>query len=608
MSANLPGVAADGFPLYREGRWLPELRVVSGPSRQINRFTRMLIREQLPEALSSEKGVEPITLEAVASAGSAEKPVIILVVGADAQRLLGDAVSLADLQEGFVFAFPRPNQMVIAALNHDGLFFGTADFLERYLNRRWLFPGEPGWSRPIIRDLRIPTRTVVERPAFRHRKLSGMLGPGWETWGYFHKAFDYVHRHHSFIQWLPPEQYNHLHHFFPEIDGKRMVPGGNHVYVWQPCLHAEGLLEEVVNNIRIYLDCHPHQKTVSLAINDSIRWCHCQYCAPFYEEANSLGLLHASELYYPWVNQVIEEVLVTHPDIWFGLIAYANVHDPPLQNPEIHPRVIPFLTYERLRWLRGNYREVDLARHRGYRDRGLQVGWYDYIYGTPYLIPRPLFRQLTDLFRTASENGVAHFYLEIYPNFGEGPKPYLVTKLLWDPYIDVEATLRDWYVHAVGEAAAGDLAAYFAFWENYWYERVPELPWFHKGYTYLYFQFPDYLRALTFDDIHLCDTLMGRVLAKAETPEQQKRASLLYRAYRLYRAHVVSYIGLVKGEMEPGQTRIDYVSTDLRRYRLMQETLDHVFLFHPLRFDFRRNLHELNWAHPELWRDDREKR
>lgn len=599
--------ADDGFVLIRDGAWLPQLVLTSAANAKAGWRVRQFSQTLQPD----ENGKPPqprkmLRWHAVEHAGDAP-PRIVFAFGEDLD-ILFKGMDIKDLHEGFAYRFLQPNLLVVGAGNGDGLNYALSDFQERFLNRRWLFPGEAGWSRPLFADLAIPRRNRVERPAFRHRKLSGLLGPGWNEWGYFNRTFDFVDRHHALNLWLPPEQYNHRHNFFPEVNGKRMVPADNSIYVWQPCLHAEGLLEEVVNNIRLYLDCHPHKKTVSLAVNDTIRWCMCEHCAPFYEEANSIGLLHTSELYYPWVNQVVEEVLVTHPDTWFGLIAYANVHDPPQQNPELHPRIIPFLTYERLRWLSGQYREVDLKRHRGFRDLGVQVGWYDYIYGTPYLLPRPLFHQLADLFRTAAEEGVAHFYLEIYPNFGEGPKPYLVTKLLWDPTLDVDAVLRDWYVHAVGAKAADDLAAYFAFWERYWYQRVPGLAWFHQGDTYLYFQYPDYMAPLTHADIKLCDDLMAAVVAKAETPEQQMRAHLLHRAYQLYRANALSFLGLMKNERLPGETREDYLAIDLNRYELMQETLNHPFLFHPLRFDHRRNLQDLNWGHPNKWRDDRRSR
>ncbi|WP_409345025.1 hypothetical protein [Paenibacillus sp. MBLB4367] len=51
------------------------------------------------------------------------------------------------------------------------------------------------------------------------------------------------------------------------------------------------------------------------------------------------------------------------------------------------------------------------------------TGWYDYIYGNPYMVPRMYLHQAADNYRYALEHGVAVQYAELYPNWGEGPKP-----------------------------------------------------------------------------------------------------------------------------------------------------------------------------------------
>jgi hypothetical protein len=143
---------------------------------------------------------------------------------------------------------------------------------------------------------------------------------------------------------------------------------------------------------------------------------------------------------------------------------------------------------------------------------------------------------MTETIRFGYENGVRAYYAEIYNSaaWREGPKAYLVLKLLWNPYIDVDATLNDWYRCAVGDAAAPDLKAYFELWESYWKNQVPKTNWFKKGAktTYLWFHEKGYLECLKQEDLAKCEKLLTAVVAKASTPEQKARANFFMDGFK----------------------------------------------------------------------------
>ena len=65
------------------------------------------------------------------------------------------------------------------------------------------------------------------------------------------------------------------------------------------------------------------------------------------------------------------------------------------------------------------------------------LGWYDYIFGKQYSLPRVYFHRMAEDLRYAHKNGVRVYYAESYPppnqNWGEGPKLYLTARLLWNP-------------------------------------------------------------------------------------------------------------------------------------------------------------------------------
>jgi hypothetical protein len=203
------------------------------------------------------------------------------------------------------------------------------------------------------------------------------------------------------------------------------------------------------------------------------------------------------------------------------------VADPP-EGFSLHPRVVPFLTYDRYKWVNPEIEAKLKALNAAWERRADSLGWYDYVYGKFYVVPRVYFGVMRDYLRYAREHRVKALYAEAYPGWHEGPKLYLALRLQWDPDLDAAAVLDDWYRAAVGPAAAPHLAEYFAFWERYWTERVPASVWFTNPTTfdgtYLPYRDRRYLDGLTPADLERCRGLLGEALAKAGTPAQKARA------------------------------------------------------------------------------------
>jgi hypothetical protein len=215
-----------------------------------------------------------------------------------------------------------------------------------------------------------------------------------------------------------------------------------------------------------------------------------------------------------------------------------------------------------------------------------QIGWYDYIWGTPYLVPRVYFHKMAEYYRFAYQHGVSAMYAEAFPNWGEGPKLFVALRLQWDPLADVNVLLKEWYDAAVGRTAAVDLAAYYELWENFWTNRVRATTWFKSpSGQYLRPDSPRYLDAVTYDDVVTSRRLLEAVVDKAETPEQKGRAKLILRAFEFYEASVIAYLGLVKNLHQPGKDRKYYEEFERKRLRLVNEFQDDPILVHPCRFD-----------------------
>ena len=81
-------------------------------------------------------------------------------------------------------------------------------------------------------------------------------------------------------------------------------------------------------------------------------------------------------------------------------------------------------------------------------------------------------------------------------------------------------------VHCAGVVRAGDLAAYYALWEDFSTRRILDSAWFTKSGQYLRFNDPAYLADVTEQDVARSRELLEAVVAKAATPKQKARANL----------------------------------------------------------------------------------
>jgi len=273
---------------------------------------------------------------------------------------------------------------------------------------------------------------------------------------------------------------------------------------------------------------------------------------------NFLRFRDSSDIYFEWANAVVEGVLKKYPDKWFGCLAFNEVAQPPSSVP-VHPRIIPYMTYDQMKWVD---RAIEMAGKRiteWWQTKSSVLGWYDYIYGAPYCLPRIYFHTMADYYRYGSMHGVKVMYAEAYPNWGEGPKLYVTLKLQWNPALDVDSLLRDWYEKAVGKEAAFYLAAYYKIWEKFWTQTILKSEWFTPTGQYLAFGDPDYLRMIT-DEVAESRQLLESVVAKTRTLDQRTRANIMLRAFEYYEASAISYLGLKKG----GYRSLDIAETIFR--------------------------------------------
>lgn len=427
-----------------------------------------------------------------------------------------------------------------------GTEFGVDEFLERYVGVRWLMPGPDGEDVPRSPDLAIPDdEDVRDEPYAISRQFSGLRGTAMEDWARDNRMHGTVQFHHNLNNLFPPDDYGKTHpEFYPLKNGEPSVP--TTAYGWQPCFTVPATVTEAVYRINAYFDANPNATSYSLGVNDGSGFCEAQPSHPNYpNQFNSLGYVDMSDIYYEWVNEVVAGVLQQHPDKYFGLLAYREVFDPP--SFPLNPRVIPYITDDRFAWADPVYEAEGKQAVEAWQGIATRLGFYDYLYGSYFAIPRVYMSQLGDVYAYAKQKGVSAHYAELYPNWGEGPKAWVSLKQQWNPDLNTEALEQEWYERAVGPAAAADLDQYYEHWEQFWTDRVFDSEWYADWMnnvpraTHSLQLSTRYLKDITDEEIADSRQLLESVVDKAVTPQQQARANLLLQAFEYYEASALSY-------------------------------------------------------------------
>jgi len=583
------GAAASGAEQIRvveDGRSRATVVVPAGCDEQTRAAAGLLV-----QYVKESSGAELPLVEARAAA-PADLPVTIHV-GAD-EYVKGLKLGLEKLDDdGFVIRGVDARHVVIA---------GPTPYM----------PGPDGDDVPERKTIELPVGEVRQEPAFFSRLFSGLSGAQ-SVWARRNRMHGRVEFHHNLQRLFAPEKYAKTHpEFFPMRKGSRYLPPDSNTHGWQPCFSAEGSVEEAVKSICAYFDEHPEATSYSLGVVDSSGHCECDKCqAKDPPEKNFLGRRDCSDRYYGWCNQVVEGVLAKHPGKWFGCLAYSEVAQAP-SRVKVNPRIIPYMTYDRMKWIDPELRAEGERMTEAWHAASPVLGWYDYIYGSAYCVPRVWFHVMGDYYRYAQAHGVRAMYAEAYPNWGEGPKLYVSLKLQWDPRQDVDALLHEWCDRAVGPEAAGDLAAYYALWEDFWTRRILKSAWFTKQAQYLRFNDPGYLADVTDEDVARARALMQGVVAKAKTPRQKARAGLLALAWEYYEASAVAYSGNRKAEEVTVDSEadalaiVDQAGRCLEMGRRRQQLVTEVFpkhpeLLHPIDFDRYPLLRGDQWGAGLIW-------
>ena len=221
---------------------------------------------------------------------------------------------------------------------------------------------------------------------------------------------------------------------------------------WQPCYsHPE--TARICSEVALATFREDRELAAfSMGMNDSGGFCFCDDCRKLLEgeylvTQGSYKYWNQGSIYYHLMNQVAENVSKELPGKMIGGLCYHYTTSPPRQY-KLRDNIFLlrnfYLANTSPEWV-----EKSLAP---WDDKIAHLGIYEY--AQPTTVPRFNLHNLQPVLQQRREKGGNFFYAEVYPDWQiEGPKYWLMTRVLWDNEADVKQLMAEYCRDLFGAAS-----------------------------------------------------------------------------------------------------------------------------------------------------------
>lgn len=369
-----------------------------------------------------------------------------------------------------------------------GTLFGVYDFIERELGVRWLFPGEHGEVVPRRPTITIPDLDRRERPRIEKRKVRNQavtredtFAPLLAKWGIPVEAWKATHGSeatgawfrrmrlgarieieggHAYAGWWEKYGKEHPEWFALQPDGTRTQKPERE----RLCKSNAALWDEIARVRIAEFQADPSKRMASLAPNDggANKWCMCAACRAL-DPADAQKLLNDRSLIDPatklpfaeypaltdrvftFFNEIAKRVRRELPDRDLVAYAYSVYRTPPLKLGPLEPNLI--IGYVGL-----DFADIEAWSRIAPR---LYIRPNDLGPAIDLGLPRNNAAHLAEAIKFAVENKAIGFDFDnCHGNWSaHGLDYYVLCKALWNPALDVRATIADYCHNAYGAAA-----------------------------------------------------------------------------------------------------------------------------------------------------------
>ena len=380
--------------------------------------------------------------------------------------------------------------------------YGTANavytFIQNQLHVRWLWPAEED----VITSERITIAPMEQRYHPQIRARGGMIvrtslgdtseGPE-EFWARFQRlqldSMD-ITGGHGFGDWWEKYGATHPEYFAAAPDGTRvaMKPRVSNTKL---CASNPKVWQQWLEDTAAQVEANPLLRIINVSPNDGYTsgHCTCANCLAWdHPDGEKMEWSFNGKMKFQGVSQTDRDVRFANtlarmlkqrfPDreLFVQLNAYGFARNPPIAVKPDDNVIISSVANFHMRSPAA--REHFMTKHAGWAKVTKHLMWRPNLgsqAGLSWGMPDVVFTQAGEDFRFAAETHCMGLYFDLFWLHwaNQGPHHYALAHLAWNPQIDVEALMNDYYQRGFGPAAA-DVKAYWKFLERTRIEFVAE--------------------------------------------------------------------------------------------------------------------------------------
>lgn len=371
--------------------------------------------------------------------------------------VIGKTTSTAS-EDGFQL-LTKDGSLYINSGGDKGAIYGVVTLLEDYLGVKYYakefytLNGLLPKDFTFVKTLAVPALDRSETPAFRYRQTHsyGCDDPIYRLWFRLEEPKDvfiddmWVH---TFNRILPAKRFGKAHpEYYSFLNGERRP--GDHS---QWCLSNPAVLEACAKQLDSIFKANPTMSMISVSQNDgNDTYCHCDACMKIYEEEGAV-----SGAYIRFMNELAKRF----PDKQISTLAYLFTCQPPKKVKPL-PNVNIMLCDIDCK------REVPLTENSsGQWFVNALEGWsaisnniFVWDYGINFdnqVSPFPNFHILQPNIQLFHKNHTTMHFAQVNgargTDFSE-MRAYMLAKLMWNPYLDADALMKEFMDGYYGKAA-----------------------------------------------------------------------------------------------------------------------------------------------------------
>ncbi len=402
------------------------------------------------------------------TAAEADKEIIIGKTNREGDKYTVDRTALGD--DGIVIKTIN-DKLILSGAEKRGALYAVYNFLEEYFDCHWftydltvipereklLIPADIDYSYTPklsfrITDWQSPSRSV------EYKIANGLNG---DTYGHIPEEYgsgiSYAGQFcHTFASLVDTALFAEK----PEVFALGVESGERTVN--QLCLTNPETLELTKKTVRRWLDSNPNSTIISVTQNDNQDYCVCENCKKIDDEEGS----HAGTM-LRFVNAIADDIKEDYPDVMVDTFAYQYTRTPPsvtVPRDNVIVRLCSieckFSTPLNSGCCPENEKFVQDIKGWSRICKNLHVWDYTTNY-SHYLAPFANFDILAENIKFFAENNVIGLYeegnyssIESDGEFAE-LRCYMLSKLMWNPELDVDKLMYDFCEAYYGDGAQG---------------------------------------------------------------------------------------------------------------------------------------------------------